>query len=114
MLEKKYLHLYLLVCKGVSNDDVGVARGAPYSRIYGRELVSKPVIPSKKSWGGGYRRTTPFFIKPEHYGLKNPALPSPVIRLTGFTSYTDDVTSTSLSDFVPLRNGFYSFRTTTD
>ena len=30
---------------------------ATYFRKHGRELVSKPAIPSKKSWGG-YRRTT--------------------------------------------------------
>ena len=32
-------------------------QGAPYFRRYGRELVSKPDISLKKSWGG-YRRTT--------------------------------------------------------
>ena len=28
-------------------------QGAPYFRRYGRELVSKPTISLKKSWGGG-------------------------------------------------------------
>ena len=32
-------------------------QGAPCFRRYGRELVSKPAISLKKSWGG-YRRTT--------------------------------------------------------
>ena len=32
-------------------------QGAPYFRRYGLELVSKPAILLKKSWGG-YRRTT--------------------------------------------------------
>ena len=32
-------------------------QGAPYFRRYGLELVSKPAISLKKSWGG-YRRTT--------------------------------------------------------
>ena len=32
---------------------------APHFRRYGRELVSKTAISLKKSWGGGYRRTTP-------------------------------------------------------
>ena len=32
--------------------------GAPYSRRYGQELVSKPAISLKKSWWG-YRTTTP-------------------------------------------------------
>ena len=37
-------------------------QGAPYFRRYGRELVSKPVIWSKKNWGR-YRRTTPGYIQ---------------------------------------------------
>ena len=32
-------------------------QGAPYFRRYGRELVSKPAISSKRSWGG-YRGKT--------------------------------------------------------
>ena len=52
------LFLYFLVCKGLSNDDVGVAWGNAFLRIYGGELVSKPAISLKKSWEG-YRRTTP-------------------------------------------------------
>ena len=54
---------YFLVCKGLllllllllSHDDVGVARGIPYFRRYGRELVSKPAISRNKCWGGYYR-----------------------------------------------------------
>ena len=37
-------------------------QGAPYSRRYGRRLVSKQAISLKKSWGG-YRRTTHFCEK---------------------------------------------------
>ena len=55
--EKKYPHFIVLVDKGLSNDDVGVQE-VPRSGRYGRELVSKPAISSKKSLrGGGYRRT---------------------------------------------------------
>ena len=36
-------------------------QGAPYFRRYGRELVSKPAISLKKSWGG-YRRTTRWMV----------------------------------------------------
>ena len=46
----------MIVCKGLSNDTSG-RLGAPYFRRYGRELVSKPAISLKKSWGG-HRRTT--------------------------------------------------------
>ena len=39
--------------EGLSNDGVGVARGTVFSGdTYGRELVSKPAISFKKSWGG--------------------------------------------------------------
>ena len=48
---------YVLVREGLSTDDVGVARGAPFFRRCGRELVSKPAISLKKSWRG-YRRMT--------------------------------------------------------
>ena len=37
-------------------------QGAPYIRSHGLELVSKPAISSKKSWGG-YRRTTPSCLR---------------------------------------------------
>ena len=33
MLCKKYLDLFFLVCKGLSNDDVGVARGTIFQEI---------------------------------------------------------------------------------
>ena len=36
-------------------------QGAPFGRRYGQELVSKPAILLKKSWGG-YRRTTRLFL----------------------------------------------------
>ena len=47
--ENAHLHLRF-VCTGLSNDDVGVARGN-VCRRYARELVSKPAIWLKKSWG---------------------------------------------------------------
>ena len=46
-----------LLAKGLPNDDVGVAKGAPYFRRYGRELVSKPAVSLKNRWGG-YRSKT--------------------------------------------------------
>ena len=39
----------IFVCKGLSNDDVGLAKEAPYFRRYGGILVSKPAISLKKS-----------------------------------------------------------------
>ena len=48
---------FFIVCEGLSNDDVGVAMGAPCFRRYGRGLLSKPTILLKESWGG-YRGTT--------------------------------------------------------
>ena len=48
----------MFVCEGLSNDDVGVARGAPYCRIYGWELASKPAISLQKRWGGTVVRLT--------------------------------------------------------
>ena len=58
------LFVYFLACKGLSNDDVGVARGTVFQEIRGRELVSQPAISSTKSWGGQDRRTSPavFFL----------------------------------------------------
>ena len=46
-----------LVCKGLSNNEVGGWQGAPYFRRYGRELVSKQAISLRIRWGG-YRRMT--------------------------------------------------------
>ena len=37
---KKNIFVYVLGCKGLSNEDIEVAR-APYFRRYGRELISK-------------------------------------------------------------------------
>ena len=48
--------MFYYLQKGLSNDDVGVARGTVHRR-YGQKLVSKPAISSEKSWVG-YRRTT--------------------------------------------------------
>ena len=36
-------------------------QAAPHFRRYGRELVSKPAILLKKSWGGGYRSKSKTF-----------------------------------------------------
>ena len=58
MKNKMSQHVFLFAKEGPSSDDLGVgARGTPYFRRYGRELVSKPAISLKKRWGG-YRRTT--------------------------------------------------------
>ena len=47
---------YSLVCKGLPNNDAGVAMGTVVQEIDGRELVSKPAMSLKKI-SGGYRRT---------------------------------------------------------
>ena len=54
---KESTHTFL-VRKDLSIDDVSGCRRTPYFRRYARELVLKPVISFKKSWGS-YRRTTP-------------------------------------------------------
>ena len=41
---ERNIFIYFLVCKGLSNDITSGWQGAPYFRIYGRELVSKPAI----------------------------------------------------------------------
>ena len=49
-----------LVCKGRSNDDVGVATGIVFSGKTARELVFKTGGDFvKEKLGGGYRGTTP-------------------------------------------------------
>ena len=57
--ELKTKHPYIFCAKGLSIDDVGVTKGTPYFRRYGRELVLKPAISLNKIdglAGGGYRR----------------------------------------------------------
>ena len=54
-----------LVCKGLSNDGAGVARG---SVRYGRDLASKPAILSRKIGGRGRLRT----IRPESVNAEIP------------------------------------------
>ena len=46
-------------------------QATPYFRRYGRELVSKPAISLKKSWGG-YRRTTLWYElgRMDFFGLR--------------------------------------------
>ena len=58
MCEKYSIFRYFLVCKGLSNDDVGVARGTVFQEIRPGGLFSKPMISLEKCWGGYYRRTT--------------------------------------------------------
>ena len=54
-LEKNYL--YTILCANVRRSTASGCRGTPYFRRYHRELVLKPAISLKKSWGD-YRRTT--------------------------------------------------------
>ena len=54
---EKSIFTYFLFREGLSKYDFGVARGSSFQG-HGRELVSKPAISLKNSWGG-YRRTTP-------------------------------------------------------
>ena len=47
----KHVAMYFLLFKGLTNDDVGMARTLHFKE-YGRELVPTPVISSKeKLWG---------------------------------------------------------------
>ena len=48
------LFVYFLACKGLSNDDVGVARGTVFQEVRPGAGFKKPAISLKKSWGGGY------------------------------------------------------------
>ena len=54
---EKSILKHFLGCEGLSDDDVGAARGTVFQEIRPDVLVSKPAISLKKSWGG-YRRTT--------------------------------------------------------
>ena len=49
---EKHIFMCLLVWKGPSNGHGGMVRR------YGLELVSKPAVSLKESWGGGYRSKT--------------------------------------------------------
>ena len=53
LLNTKYPYIFL--CATAYNDRRrrGGCRGTPYFRRYDRELVLKPAISVKKSWGGG-------------------------------------------------------------
>ena len=51
---KESLHIFLRG-EGLSNDDVGGARGTVFREIQPVELVSKPAISLKTNWGGGVR-----------------------------------------------------------
>ena len=71
----KYIFFtHSLVCIGLSKYDVGVAKGAPYFRRYGRGLVSKPAITLKNSWGGGYRTPTPLSSEKEAFPYRKHGL----------------------------------------
>ena len=59
MNEKSFVNV--LVCKGLSHDDVGVAWGIVFQEIRPvSQLISKPAISLKKCWGG-YRSKTHSF-----------------------------------------------------
>ena len=45
-------HTFLFAKDCLSNDGVGVARGTAFQKIRPVELVLKPAISLKKSWGG--------------------------------------------------------------
>ena len=53
-----YIYIFFLVCKGLLIDDVVVSRDTVFQEIRSGAGL-KPAISLKKSWGGGYRRTTP-------------------------------------------------------
>ena len=56
MLRKKRLGVCSCLQRTIEDDDVAVARGTVFRR-YRRELVSKPAISLKNTWGG-YHITT--------------------------------------------------------
>ena len=66
LLTKGRLHIFF-VCKGQSNDNVGVSK-TPYFRRYDRKLVWKPAISLNNSWGC-YRFFVRLFSHPIHYLL---------------------------------------------
>ena len=89
--------IYFLVCKGLPIDDVGVSRDTVFQETRS-ELVLKPPISSKKSWGG-YRRTThTSFSSAGRRRIRCVRHPKPgIIRLV---LYVDDAWYK-----VPLRDG---------
>ena len=50
---------FFLVCEGLSTNQSTTSgwRGSPFFRRYGGELISKPAISLKKSWGGYSSKT---------------------------------------------------------
>ena len=54
---KKKKYLYIFLCAKAYRSMTSGCRGTSCFRRHGRELVLKPAISLKKSWGG-YRRTT--------------------------------------------------------
>ena len=66
---KKSFHMFFSLQRTVERIRQGGNKGHRIFRKYGRELVSKPAISLKRSWGG-YRRTTRFkrFV-PELYDI---------------------------------------------
>ena len=63
--EKVFPAMYFLVCKGRSNDDVGVARGTVFQALR-PGAGFKTGDSSLKKKGGGYRRTTHPYTKTQH------------------------------------------------
>ena len=55
LLEKKFPYIFLFAKKGLSTDDVGVARGTVFQEVRPGAGFKNGVL-LKKSWGG-YRRT---------------------------------------------------------
>ena len=55
--EKNYIFTYFLACEGLSDDDVGVARGTLFQEIRPGAGFNAGDF-TKETLGGGYRRTT--------------------------------------------------------
>ena len=67
--------MYFIVCGGLSNDDVGAARGAVFQKIrpVSWELVPKPAISTKVA-GDTVDRLNPSFFRPPICSVTTPAI----------------------------------------
>ena len=74
-----HFSMHFLVCRGLSNDDVGVARGTVSQETRPGAGVSKPAISSKKNVGGAIVERLKYFVNlqwdskgaPASVGLRN-------------------------------------------
>ena len=60
---KTTLFTCFVVCRGLSNDDVGGARSTIFQEIRPAAGLKKPAISSKKCWGGYRSKTCMHFTR---------------------------------------------------